>query len=107
MILQIFIRISYLQNHACCRPAPSQRQTTNPKLQTRPPQFQRRKIMSTVWSDVKYALRMLLKSRAYTAVAIFALTLGIGANTAIFSLVNTLLLRPLPYVDSRRLVMLE
>src|SRR5438270_5877101 len=63
--------------------------------------------MRNLMQDVLYGIRLMAKNPGFTLVATLALTLGIGANSAIFSVVNSVVLKPLPYEDAHRLVFLS
>src|SRR5262245_53584529 len=60
----------------------------------------------TIWQDLRFGVRMLLKRKGFTAVAALTLALGVGANTAVFSVINAVLIRSLPFAEADRLVMI-
>jgi putative ABC transport system permease protein len=68
--------------------------------------LQHRRLEDEMFQDLRYGARMLLRQRAFTIAAVIALALGIGANTAVFSVVNAVLLRPLPYQNSDRMALI-
>jgi putative ABC transport system permease protein len=68
--------------------------------------LQPRRLEDEMFQDLRYSARMLLRQRSFTIAAVIALALGIGANTAVFSVVNAVLLRPLPYQNSDRMAMI-
>src|SRR5262245_55372842 len=67
--------------------------------------LQPQRLEDEMFQDLRYGFRMLLKSKMFTLVAVLSLALGIGANTAIFSLINTLMLRMLPVKDAQELAL--
>src|SRR6202020_2400829 len=63
--------------------------------------------MDTLLADIRHSIRILIKSPGFTVIAVLALALGIGANTAIFSVIDKVLLAPLPFPESERIMRVE
>ena len=63
--------------------------------------------MNTLWQDLRFGARMLIKNPSFTLIAILTLALGIGANAAIFTVINAVVFNPLPYPNESRLVVIR
>jgi len=66
-----------------------------------------RNLIESILQDIRFGIRMLLRNRGFTLVAVLTLALGVGANTAVFSVIYGVLLRPLPYRNGKQLVVLH
>src|SRR5581483_11728160 len=95
-----------MQNRTFFRPAKfSCDDFTSPVTNSQSISSRQEKVMENLWHDLRFGLRTLLRKPGFACVAVLSLALGIGANTAIFSLVDAVLLRPLPFREPERLVM--